>query len=882
MSVITEIQEIKRKLKKLSCSEILTTGIVSFGEPVIGCYKLGFNKDTELLWNDNGVWNHINTNGTGVTIANRLISGGIVTWVQDYDYMVSAAVYNIGDVIHTIPTTFITLDPADPNLDRFDLIVVDDTDNVVVITGDPLENPVTPNYDSAVQIPLGNVLVTHNTTQPVVLQEYLYRENIAPWTASSSSGSFDVNSTSSPLVGSKSISANIGIAPGDYIELTDSAKNLKSLGFTALIFKIKAVSNWQADSKIIFQFYNGVTPVPTGSAVTLKTGSYNFDGGNLSDIQNITIPLSAFTLPNTVTKLRITVQYTSIPFTFKLDEIQVQKSVVPFVGNYWYAIGDTVVNNNDGSVNINNITLNPGRTIGGPGTLHFIGNTPTGTNWRFANAVQGLSSNIALVTNETGGSFSGSYSKSHEWFGDYGQKVMAIYSEGFVSIGPNTTPSKMAELDVNSIGRGLLVPRMTTTQRNGIGRRLATVPVTNGGSGYNIAPILTAQNTGGLIAKLHANISGGSVTSITVDQGGSLYNSAPTININNVGTGGIGNPDGSGLVLGTPTVATDTVPTGLLIYNTTANEFQYYDGSTWASLSGGGGGGTGLIGTTTGNDTTDPIELVSNVDSATISYSTDILGNNPKYIFATSSNISGGNSVAIGYQAGLDSTGDNVNAIGTTSAQDNGGNNVIAIGFNAAKNNAGDNTIAIGSDSASGNSESDLIAIGQHAGDSNIGKHLVAIGFYAGVNNSGENVNAFGKNLSGLSNTYNDVNLFGLNALADDDKQTVTNNSVANHRLDFSQVSHDIKQTISDNSGNIFVGYKGSYSNSETSISDVTISIGATMDSLSYNVILTPTNGDTANIFGGWWIDSKTGTDFRLNLVDTFTGTLSFDWTILI
>lgn len=190
------------------------------------------------------------------------------------------------------------------------------------------------------------------------------------------------------------------------------------------------------------------------------------------------------------------------------------------------------------------------------------------------------------ITNPTG-------SRALTVIGDAGLNVLTCFNSTNVSIGPANTASVLAQLDVNSVGRGVLFPSMTTLQRNGIEKGLVSVSVVSGGSGFAIPPTITVNpstNGGGLPARVTAvlgtGINADKVVSVTVNFRGSNYSdiSEVTFSYNYTGSGGPGNPDGSGVSLAALSVNSLTIPHGLMIYNTDTNEFQYYNGTVWKTI----------------------------------------------------------------------------------------------------------------------------------------------------------------------------------------------------------------------------------------------------------------------------------------------------------
>src|SRR6188768_3958521 len=88
---------------------------------------------------------------------NALVFGGVVTWLSDYNFHVSAAGYYINGVFYTSPETLITLDPSDPVLDRFDIIYVDTTGDVKVLEGEPSLTASQPGLDLGLQLGLSSI-----------------------------------------------------------------------------------------------------------------------------------------------------------------------------------------------------------------------------------------------------------------------------------------------------------------------------------------------------------------------------------------------------------------------------------------------------------------------------------------------------------------------------------------------------------------------------------------------------------------------------------------------------------------------------------------------------------------------------------------------------
>lgn len=238
-----------------------------------------------------------------LSFENGLISGGRVTWIEDYDYEVSAAVYVIGGQLYNSPLTMITLSPADPLLDRIDTFILTDNSTAEVIEGTPSAPPVLePDVDVTSQLRIAFALVSANTTEPQnLLIEDIYLEN-TEWTTAVTGGTINAASAVNPYAGTVDIE---GTAVANNHAITFTPATFPIIAFLdSLVFKIRSKAPWNNASSLQFQFRNG--NINLGNAVALdNSGAHGFLSSLQGSYQNINIPLSDFGNISGATNLRI-------------------------------------------------------------------------------------------------------------------------------------------------------------------------------------------------------------------------------------------------------------------------------------------------------------------------------------------------------------------------------------------------------------------------------------------------------------------------------------------------------------------------------------------------------------------------------------------------
>lgn len=265
--------------------------------------------------------------GATGTLTDGIISGGIVTWLQDYDYRISPATYVINGVPYASPETFVTLDPSDPSLDRIDTFIVDTSNSAGVLTGTPMVNPTEPPLDMATQLRLSAAFVGAATTAPDIEVECLYIDD-AEWATNPSTIRINPASPNNPDTGTVDIEFT-NVINNDYIDLVRSSPEDVQALFTTIIFKIRPKSGWTALSTIKLQWFNGASPV--GNIITLGNGDYGLDITDDTIYQYIVIPLGDFggwagTLVDT---LRIKVDSSVTLAGLYMDNICMQQIELP-------------------------------------------------------------------------------------------------------------------------------------------------------------------------------------------------------------------------------------------------------------------------------------------------------------------------------------------------------------------------------------------------------------------------------------------------------------------------------------------------------------------------------------------------------------------------
>lgn len=253
-----------------------------------------------------------------------IVLGGIVTWITGLTFSVSETVYYIMNLLCEAGG-LVTLSPADPDLPRIDLIVINSDWEVEVIEGIPADNPLQPTPDPQTQLALTYVLIPAAATEPDNITEIIvFNEHVAgEFTPSASGVAVNFDYTDDKYAGSKSMSVG-AIGNNDTISLTSDAPKLKAdYESFSLFLKLKASAS---KSHALYAQFR-LAGVAVSNEVALP-----FNLTDTTSWQNISLLLSAFTFSNAQfdsLRLRWSKTGTQTDFTgFYLDYIKLQKGIV--------------------------------------------------------------------------------------------------------------------------------------------------------------------------------------------------------------------------------------------------------------------------------------------------------------------------------------------------------------------------------------------------------------------------------------------------------------------------------------------------------------------------------------------------------------------------
>jgi hypothetical protein len=207
---------------------------------------------------------------------------------------VTAAIYRINCVTYNSAAGSVTLSTADATNPSYDVIAVDNTGSIVVITGTASVNPSIPQVDPATQIELTSIFVDAGATSLPITDQVIYDENTEAWTGTATGVTANFTNTLNVQHGTKS--ADVGSwTTGQQLNFTKNSGTINTTDYSIETFYIKLKVALASTANVRVSFLNGTTVV--SSVVTLGTGQ-GFTKSSTAQ-QTIAIPISAFTFTST-------------------------------------------------------------------------------------------------------------------------------------------------------------------------------------------------------------------------------------------------------------------------------------------------------------------------------------------------------------------------------------------------------------------------------------------------------------------------------------------------------------------------------------------------------------------------------------------------------
>jgi len=464
-----------------------------------------------------------------------LKQGGALWSGAGFVFDVSDLYFYIDDTNYVSSATQVTLDPADPSQDRFDIIVVDDSLNVSVVTGTPGTPPAQPEL-AWNQVGVTIVLVSAGSTTPTINYDLMYNEDTGSpteWVASTYSlsgavGAINNASTNNPFNGTKCIQATaVNIRRGS---LLTRATDVNIQNFSSIQFAFRLDSAITTAQNFNIRFRNsGGTFIGNTVSVFNWGASRTVIGTN----QVVVIPITAF---GNITNVRSIVGImaggsTLLTYNWAWDFIKLSDSI-PFQSN------------------LGPIFLSPSNTLYSTGAA--IGATSLSNNISFGSnsSFQATLTNDAIFLGANAG-FKTSSSDTAIFIGkNSGYEAGSVY--GGVFIGEEAGYQAVNSINSVFIGKQAGYGATNTAPSIAIGN--ASTPLS-----YNNSILLGFQ----VVATANNQMTIGS---------GSVPINEVVIN----GTGGIQVPVG--------TTGERIATQGMIRYNTTTSKFEGYNGSIWVDL----------------------------------------------------------------------------------------------------------------------------------------------------------------------------------------------------------------------------------------------------------------------------------------------------------
>lgn len=256
---------------------------------------------------------------------NRLVSGGRVVWLEDYDFRVAPSIVSFAGTSVNFTGTDVALASPDAVLDRIDLIVADSNfGTYAVVQGNNSTPPVPPDYNPVDQFQITFIPVRAASTQPVVSREWIYRED-AEWTTSDSGATINPASTNNPFQGSLDVEGT-NVINNNFVRFQRST-SLDVTNFDLVYLYIRPKASWGTSRSFRFN-WETAAGARVGDYYTVRHNVLGWDSASQT-YQLVAIPISMFNIPagQLVQALRITVIGSGTAPGFYIDDIALQSGI---------------------------------------------------------------------------------------------------------------------------------------------------------------------------------------------------------------------------------------------------------------------------------------------------------------------------------------------------------------------------------------------------------------------------------------------------------------------------------------------------------------------------------------------------------------------------